>query len=67
MTHDGAIPDAALQHAQSLKDSIGAHLGTLTALVLGQAQVHLVVRDPERCAETPQFGGASLVLRSVIQ
>ena len=67
ITHDGAVPEDALQRVQSFKDSIGAHLSTLTALVLGEAQVHLVVHGPERCEETPQFGGTSLVLRGVIQ
>jgi hypothetical protein len=67
ITHDGAIPEGALQCVQSLKESIGVHLSTLTALVLGKTQVHLVVRDPERCEETPQFGGTSIVLRGVIQ
>jgi hypothetical protein len=66
-THEGAISEAVLQRVQSLKDSIGAHLSTLTALVLGKGQVHLVVRDPERCQVTPQFGGTSIVLRGVIQ
>jgi hypothetical protein len=67
ITNDGVVPDAALHRVQSLKDSIGVHLSTLTALVLRQGQVHLIVRDPERCEETPQFGGTSIVLRSVIQ
>jgi hypothetical protein len=67
ITHDGAIPDAVLHRVESLQENIGAHLGTLTALVLGKAQVHLVVHEPERCTETPQFGGASIVLRGSIQ
>ena len=67
ITHDDAVPYAALQRVQSLKDSIGAHLSTLTAQVLGKGQVHLIVRDPKRCDETPQFGGTSIVLRGVIQ
>jgi len=67
ITHDDAIPENALQRVQSLQESIGVHLSTFTALVLGQAQVPLVVRDPERCRETPQFGGASIVLRGVLQ
>lgn len=67
ITYDGAVSEDALQRIQSLKDSISAHLNTLTALVLGQAQVHLIVRDPERCEETPQFGGTSIVLRGVMQ
>ena len=66
-THAGAISEDALQRVQSLKESIGTHLSTLTAWVLGKGQVLLVVRDPERCQETPQFGGTSIVLRGVIQ
>jgi hypothetical protein len=67
MTHDDAVPDAVLQRVQSVKDSLGAHLSTLTAQVLGKGQVHLVVWDPERCEETPQFGGTSIVLRGILQ
>jgi hypothetical protein len=67
ITHDGAVPEEALQRLQSLKDRIDVPLNTLTALVLREAQVHLVVHDPERCEETPQFGGTSLVLRGIIQ
>ena len=67
ITQDGAIPENALQRVQSLKESVGVQLSTLTALVLGKAQVRLIVRDPERCEETPQFGGTSIVLRGVIQ
>jgi hypothetical protein len=66
-TSDGAVPDAALHCVQSLKDSIDTHLSALTALVLGKAQVQLIVRDPERCEETPQFDGMSIVLHGVIQ
>jgi hypothetical protein len=67
ITNDGVIPEDVLQRVRSLQDSIGAHLNTLIALVLGKAPVHLIVHEPERCEETPQFGGSSLVLRGVIQ